>query len=89
MGSTTAEATISISYPTKSDADALKQALGPEAASSNSARAFVRVKRQTNVVTMRFTAGDPVALRAMLNSFLRLAGTWKRLCEDLRPSNRD
>jgi len=87
--STRAEAKISISYPTKPDADALRQGLEPEMTSSKDSRAFVRIKTQGKVVTMRFTAGDPVALRAMLNSFLRLAGTWRKLCENLQLSNGD
>jgi tRNA threonylcarbamoyladenosine modification (KEOPS) complex Pcc1 subunit len=84
-----AEAEISISYATKSDAEALKRALEPEIASSKAGRAFVRVKTQNKVITMKFLASDLLALRAILNSFLRLAATWRRISENLRCRNED
>jgi len=89
LGTARAEAEISIPYATKSDAEALKRALESETASSKASRASVRVKTQNKVVTMKFLASDLVALRAMLNSFLRLAATWRRISEDLRSRNED
>lgn len=67
----------------KSDAEALRRALGPESAAPKTSRASVRVIRRRKVVTMSFHARDLVALRALLNSHLRSAAAWKRVSEAL------
>jgi len=79
-----AEAEVSIPFRTKLDAQALSRALGPEIASSKTSRASVRVTRHGTVVTMRVLAKDLVALRALLNSFLRLGAAWRRVSEEMR-----
>ncbi len=76
-------AEISLPFDKKSDAEAFWQALSPETATSKTNRASVRVTRREKVITMRFFAKDLVALRAMVNSYLRLAATWRRVAQSL------
>lgn len=83
-----AEAEISIDFPTESDAEAISRALIPETAGPRGRRAYVRVARRGRVTKMKFYAGDLVALRAMVNSFLRFAATWRRVSENLNISTR-
>ncbi|WP_455284373.1 KEOPS complex subunit Pcc1 [[Eubacterium] cellulosolvens] len=84
-----AEAKISLPFGKKSDAEALRRALGPETAAPKTSRASVRVIRHRKVVTMSFYAKDLVALRAMLNSYLRFAAAWKRVSEALDARHED
>jgi KEOPS complex subunit Pcc1 len=79
-----AEAAISIDFPTESDAEAMVRALVPEIAAPRTSRASIRVTRRRRVAKITFIAGDLVALRAMVNSFLRFAAVWRKLCEALK-----
>jgi tRNA threonylcarbamoyladenosine modification (KEOPS) complex Pcc1 subunit len=83
-----AEAKVSIDFPTESDAEAMARALVPEIAASRTTRASVRVTRRRRVTKIAFYAKDLVALRAMVNSFLRFAVTWRRLSETLSVDHR-
>jgi tRNA threonylcarbamoyladenosine modification (KEOPS) complex Pcc1 subunit len=74
-----AEAEVLIPFRTKWDAEALRRALGPEIRTAKKSRASVRVTRRARLLTLRFLAADLVALRAMVNSFLRLAAAWNRV----------
>jgi len=74
-----AEAKISIPFGTESDAEALRRALGPETVGQKTTRALVALSKRQRQVTMKFFATDLVALRAIINSFLRLAATWNRV----------
>ncbi|HXZ98282.1 MAG TPA: KEOPS complex subunit Pcc1 [Candidatus Acidoferrum sp.] len=78
-----AEAKVSIDFPTESDAKAMARALIPEIAALRKIRASVRVTRHRRTTKLAFYAKDLVALRAMVNSFLRFAITWRRLSETL------
>jgi len=78
-----AEAAISIDFPTESDAEAMVRALVPEIASPRTSRASIRVTKRGKVAKITFIAGDLVALRAMVNSFLRFAAIWRKLAEAL------
>jgi tRNA threonylcarbamoyladenosine modification (KEOPS) complex Pcc1 subunit len=78
-----AEAEIWLPFSKKPDAEALRRALAPEAVARRTRRASVRVVRRDRVVKMRFSARDLIALRAMVNSYLRLAATWRRVSEAL------
>lgn len=84
-----AEAEISLPFSKKSDAEALRRALGPETVAPKTSRASVRVIRRKRVLAMRFFAKDLVALRAMLNSYLRMAATWRRVSEALDGQDED
>ena len=88
MKSARAEAQVSIDFPSESDAEAMAHALIPETNAPRTRRASARVTRQGKVTKMRFYARDLVALRAMVNSFLRFAATWRRVSETLNASNR-
>ena len=83
-----AEAKVSIDFPTESDADAMARALIPEITAPRTTRASVRVTRQGKVTNIAFYARDLVALRAMVNSFLRFAVTWRRVSETLNVGHR-
>jgi tRNA threonylcarbamoyladenosine modification (KEOPS) complex Pcc1 subunit len=85
---TRAEAKVSIDFPTGSDAEAMARALIPEIVASRTTRASVRVTRQRKTTTIAFYAKDLVALRAMVNSFLRFAITWRRFSETLSAGHR-
>jgi len=78
-----AEADISIPFRTKADAEALTRALITEMLASRTTRASVRVTCRGKDVRMRFSASDLVALRAMVNSFLRSAAAWSRLSDTI------
>jgi len=79
-----AQAEISIDFRSASDAEAMKHALAPETSSRRATRALVEVTRRGRVTKMRFYAKDLVALRAMVNSFLRFAATWRRVSNTIR-----
>jgi tRNA threonylcarbamoyladenosine modification (KEOPS) complex Pcc1 subunit len=83
-----AEAEVSIDFLNESDAEAIERALVPEIVAPRTSRAFIRVTRQGKVTKMAFYAGDLIALRAMVNSFLRFAAPWRKLCEALSISHR-
>jgi len=87
LKSARAEAEVSIDFPSESDAEAMARALVPETAARRTRRASARVTRQGKVTKMRFYARDLVALRAMVNSFLRFAATWRRVSETLNAGN--
>jgi tRNA threonylcarbamoyladenosine modification (KEOPS) complex Pcc1 subunit len=78
-----AEANISIEFATESDAEAIVRALIPEMATQTTSRASFRSTRRGKATVTAFYARDLVALRAMVNSFLRFAATWRRLSEAL------
>ena len=78
-----AEAEVSIDFPNESDPEAIARALIPEIIAPRTSRAHIRVTRQGKVTKIRFYAKDLVALRAMVNSFLRFTAAWRRLSEAL------
>ena len=78
-----AQAEASIDFRTAHDAEAMKRALSPETGAHGTTRASVSVTRRGKITRIRFYATDLVALRAMVNSFLRFAATWKRVCETM------
>ena len=88
MKNTTAEAKVEIDFPTESDAEAMTRALIPETTVPRTTRAHVRVTRQRKVTKMVFHSRDLIALRAMVNSYLRFAATWRKVSETLRVSQR-
>ena len=83
-----AEAEVSIDFPNESDAQAIARALVPEIIAPRTSRAHINVTRQGKVTKIRFYAKDLVALRAMVNSFLRFAAAWRRLSEALSINHR-
>ena len=78
-----AEARVSIPFDEKSDAEALRRALSPETRALKKTRASVHVTRNAGLLTIQFFAEDLIALRAMVNSFLRTAAAWRRVCISL------
>ena len=83
MKNAKAEAEISIDFPTESDAEAMVRALVPEIAAPRTSRTFIRVTRRGKTTKIAFYARDLVALRAIVNSFLRFAAIWRKLSEAL------
>jgi tRNA threonylcarbamoyladenosine modification (KEOPS) complex Pcc1 subunit len=83
-----AKAEVSIDFPTESDAQAIASAMTPEMTAPRTTRASVRLTRRGKVTTIAFDARDLVALRAMVNSFLRFAATWRRVSKVLSPHHR-
>jgi tRNA threonylcarbamoyladenosine modification (KEOPS) complex Pcc1 subunit len=81
-----AEANILIDFATESDAEAMVRALIPEIAGQATSRASFRATRRGKATVTAFYARDLVALRAMVNSFLRFAATWRRFSEALSTS---
>ena len=88
MKNAKAEAEVSIDFPNESDAEAIARALIPEIIAPHTSRAHIRVTRRGKVAKIRFYAKDLVALRAMVNSFLRFAAPWRKLSEALSISHR-
>ena len=84
-----AEVQISLPFDNKWDAEALRRALCPETVTLKTSRALVRATRRENVLTMSFFSKDLVALRAMLNSYLRMAAAWRRVSEALDAGDND
>ena len=78
-----AQAQVSIPFRKSADVRAFLRAIHPEIRTSKTDRAIVRVTEQGKTLTMRFYAADLVALRALVNSYLRLVAMWKRLSERL------
>jgi len=83
-----AEAEVSIDFPNESDAEAIARALIPEIIAPRTSRTHIQVTRQGKVTKIRFYAKDLVALRAMVNSFLRFAAAWRKLSEGLTTNHR-
>lgn len=88
MKDSKAEAEVSIDFPNESDAEAIARALIPETIAPRTSRAHMRVTRQGKVTKIRFYANDLVALRAMVNSFLRFAAVWRKLSGALSTNHR-
>jgi len=74
-----AEAEVSVDFRTEADAEAMAQALLPETTALRTKRADIRVTTHGKVTKIVFQAGDLIALRAMVNSFLRFAAAWRRV----------
>jgi len=85
---TKAEAEVSIDFRTESDAKAVARALLPEIAAPRTSRAHIRVTRHGKVTKIVFHARDLIALRAMVNSFLRFVAAWRKLSVALGNSHR-
>jgi len=83
-----AKAEVSIDFPTEYDAQAIARAMIPELTSPRTVRASARVTIRGKVTTIAFDARDLVALRAMVNSFLRFAATWRKVSQVLSSSRR-
>ena len=83
MKNAKAEAEISIDFPTESDAEAMVRALDPEIAAPGTSRTFIRLTRRGKTTKIAFYARDLVALRGMVNSFLRFAAIWRKLSDAL------
>lgn len=88
MKNAKAEAQVSIDFPNESDAEAIARALVPEIIAPRTSRAHIRVTRQGKVTKIGFYAKDLVALRAMVNSFLRFAAAWRKLSGALSINHR-
>ena len=78
-----AHAEITIDFCVASDAEAIRRALTPETSVLRTTRASAKITRRGRTMRMKLYARDLVALRAIVNSFLRFAATWKRVCETM------
>ena len=88
MKNAKAEAEVSIDFPNESDAEAIARALIPEIIGPRTSRAHIRVTRRGKVAKIRFYAKDLIALRAMVNSFLRFAAACRKISEALSINHR-
>ena len=66
-----ARAALEFTFRSMREAEAVLQAIIPEERLPTSTRCKVCVERRKNVLCLRVEAGDTVALRAALNSFVR------------------
>jgi len=72
--STGAKATIRLRLPSEKQATALLDALKPEAFSTVTRRASVKIKKDKLFLVLSVDAEDTVALRSTLNAYLRWIG---------------
>lgn len=67
-----AQALIRLKFPSKELLSIVLRALEPETKSMQTARSRVQMKGRNNELTLKFEANDTSALRAAINSYLRL-----------------
>ena len=72
---------MNLAFRNSGIARAVWGALKPEEGLPGSARCRVNVERMKNVLCLEMDADDPAALRAALNSFLRLAAVARDMIE--------
>lgn len=68
-----AKATVTFNFSSAREAEAVRQALGPEEALPSSSRCNAGIRRRENALILEVDAEDTAALRAALNSFVRWA----------------
>jgi tRNA threonylcarbamoyladenosine modification (KEOPS) complex Pcc1 subunit len=88
LGKAKAEAEVSVDFRTQADARAMARALLPEITATRTKRAHIRVVTHGKATKIVFQAGDLIALRAMVNSFLRFAAAWRRVSDAVDNSHR-
>ena len=69
-----AQAVIRLSFPSEKQLKVVLQALKPETETSSTSRSNVHLKTEDQSLILEFSAKDTSALRAAMNSYLRLIG---------------
>jgi tRNA threonylcarbamoyladenosine modification (KEOPS) complex Pcc1 subunit len=69
-----AKAVIRLSFSSKKQLKVVLEALKPETETSTTPRSMVQIKAEGYSLVLEFKATDTSALRAALNSYLRLIG---------------
>jgi tRNA threonylcarbamoyladenosine modification (KEOPS) complex Pcc1 subunit len=69
-----AQASVRLHFSSEKQLQAVLQALKPETETSSTSRSKVQMKTENNNLILEFTAKDTSALRAAMNSYLRLIG---------------
>ena len=82
------EAEVTIDFKTRLEAQAFRAAIQPETRKPSTHRSRLHVTAFGKKVRLKIIASDTVALRAALNSYLRIALAWKKVVEAVRPSSR-
>jgi tRNA threonylcarbamoyladenosine modification (KEOPS) complex Pcc1 subunit len=80
QGGISADATITLKFPSEKQASAARDALAAEADFSH--RGGSKVSLLGKAVKIEIAADDPVSLRASINSYLRLAHIIKSVDQD-------
>lgn len=70
--STKAQATVRVHFRTRQQMNAIAAALGPELHHPASEKAGARILARGRKLNLRFAARDSTALRAIMNSYLRM-----------------
>lgn len=69
-----AQAVIRLNFSSEKQLQVVLQALKPETATSSTPRSKVHLKTENQSLILEFRATDTSALRAAINSYLRLIG---------------
>lgn len=69
-----AQAVVRLNFSSEKQLQAVLQALKPETETSSTSRSAVQLKTENNSLILEFRATDTSALRAAMNSYLRLIG---------------
>ena len=69
-----AHAVVRLNFSSEKQLQAVLQALKPETETSSTSRSEVQLINENNSLILEFRAADTSALRAAMNSYLRLIG---------------
>ena len=69
-----AQAVVRLNFSSEKQLQAVLQALKPETETSSTSRSEVQLKNENQSLVLEFRAADTSALRAAMNSYLRLIG---------------
>jgi tRNA threonylcarbamoyladenosine modification (KEOPS) complex Pcc1 subunit len=67
-----AEASVSVTFRSKQQMEAIAQALSPELSHPAGEKAEAQLVKRGRVMRLRFAARDSSSLRAIMNSYLRM-----------------
>jgi len=73
-----AESEVTIEFDNERHIVAILEALKPELKAFERRRSIIKISRDRTTLKLRFSARDPVALRASLNLYLRSVLSWRR-----------
>jgi len=73
-----AESEVTIEFDNERHIVAILEALKPELKAFERHRSRIKISRDRTTLKLRFSARDPVALRASLNLYLRSVLSWRR-----------
>ena len=73
-----AESDVTIEFHNERHILAILEALKPELKAFEHRRSIIKISRDGTTLKLRFSARDPVALRASMNLYLRSVLSWRR-----------